>query len=131
MTYPESWLCKTIELAAGCKAYSWSVPRNAAAPLALILPPEVEPLESLEGDEYQPVASHVIEVYAKHQVEAKELWRKIKHAINNFSGVFDGLTITSTWIDSETAGELEYTPGEDMPAAYLVQGTIHIRYLED
>lgn len=129
--YPETWICSTAEAAAGCKAYSWTVPRDAVVPFVRVAPPDLEPLESLMGDERQPVATHVVEVYARHQIDAKTIWHKVKRALNNFSGNPGGLSVTSTWIDNETSGELEYEPGEDMPAAYLVQGTLHIRYVEE
>lgn len=130
MAFPEAWLHKTIETAAGCKAYPAYVPRTADIPFVLFNRTSTQRERYLGDQAALPVATFSVVAYATTYLGAKQLANRIRLAVDNFSGVSDGVTIERAYLTEEADGGPEFFEGEDVPT-YSVESTYEIRFHED
>ena len=77
-----------------------------------------------------PVGTFSVAVYGTTYLGTKQLADRIRLAVDNFSGVADGVTIERAYLTEEADGSPEFFEGEDVPT-YSVEMTFEIRFRED
>jgi hypothetical protein len=131
MAFPEAWLTVAIEAAAGCRAFPAFVPREAPLPFVAFSRSSTIRERYLEDNAACPLASFGVVVFAAKYAHAKELANRVRIGVDNFSGVGEGVNITSCHLTDEVDGEPSFESGSDTPSAYSVEMTFDIRYTEE
>lgn len=131
MAFPEAWLTVAIEAAAGCKAYPSYVPREAPLPFVAFSRQSTIRERYMEDNAACPLATFSVVAFAGKYLHAKEIANRVRMGVDNFSGVGEGVNITSCHLTDEVDGEPSFESGSDTPAAYSVEMTFEIRYTEE
>lgn len=130
MPFPETWLFKTIENAAGCAAHPAYVPRDAVPPFVCFRRDATDRQRHTVGNAGRPVASFQVFVVARQYFDGKRIAEAIRLAVDGFAGEADGCTIDSVAIRDEADGDAEFFTGDDRPT-YTVALAFDVRFHEE
>ena len=131
MAYPEAWLWKAIETAAGCPTYPAYVPREAKPPYVAFARVGTLRERHMDGNAAVPVASFTVTAVAAQYLETKQLARQVRLGIDGFAGQTPaGVQILSAAVTDETDADPEQYAGDDRPT-YAVNLSLDVRFHEE
>jgi len=131
--FPEAWLWKTIETAAGCRAYPANVPReNVPLPYVVFTRERTVRDRHLMGNGGVPVASIAVVCVAAKYLDAKSLANTIRRAVDSKrdQAIDGGGYIESVALVDEADGEPVMFSGDDAPL-YSVVLSFDVRFTEE
>jgi hypothetical protein len=126
---PERWLWKTLEAAAGFRAWPIEAPQGEAVPYAVFQRTGTAREHHFTGAADSPLATFAVAVYSAQYMPGKEAAERIRLAVDNFTGAADGVTILSALLTEESDGQPVDFTGEGK-STYVVDLVFEIRFAE-
>lgn len=129
MAFPEKWLRARLDSATTAGIYPVLAPQNAPFPLVVYRRTGTRRDRAMNVNVGRPVATFSVSIVCETYTQAKDIADAIRLAVDNFTGVYQGITIVSAALASE-ADNMERPPEGQAKPLYRVDQVYEVKYHE-
>jgi hypothetical protein len=130
MAFPEKWLRARLDSATTAGIHPVLAPQNAAFPLVVYRRTGTRRERNLMGNVGRPVATFSVSIVSYTYTEAKDISDAVRLAVDNFTGLAEGVTIVNTALVSEADNMERPLEGQAKPL-YRIDHVYEVRYHEN
>ncbi len=129
MAFPEKWLRARLDSATTAGIYPVLAPQNAALPLVVYRRTGTRRDRAMNVNVGRPIATFSVSIVCETYTQAKDIADAIRLTVDNFTGEYQGITIVSAALASESDNMERPYEGQAKPL-YRVDQVYEVRYHE-